>query len=75
MGWGGMLRECSLSLSLSKLLRRERVANKLCLDRYVNFAHGDEPLDVVYGDSLPRLKTIKKKVDPLNRFNQWFNIK
>jgi len=44
-------------------------------DRYVNFAHGDETLDVVYGDSLARLKTIKKKVDPLNRFNQWFNIK
>jgi FAD/FMN-containing dehydrogenase len=42
---------------------------------YVNFAHGDEALSVIYGSSLARLKTIKKRVDPNNRFNQWYNIK
>ncbi|KAI1261812.1 FAD binding domain-containing protein [Xylariaceae sp. FL1019] len=41
---------------------------------YVNFAHGDEPLAEVYGDSLARLKTLKKKYDPTNVFNQWFDI-
>ncbi|KAI0540687.1 FAD binding domain-containing protein [Xylaria digitata] len=30
---------------------------------------------VVYGESLPRLKSIKRRVDPDNWFNQWFNIK
>ncbi|KAI1176593.1 FAD binding domain-containing protein [Nemania sp. FL0916] len=42
---------------------------------YINFAHGDEPLDVVYGDSLPKLKTLKQRVDPTNQFDQWFDIK
>jgi FAD/FMN-containing dehydrogenase len=46
----------------------------LILHRYVNFAHGDEPLEEIYGDSLPRLRELKQKWDPENRFNQWFNI-
>ncbi|KAF2260278.1 FAD binding domain-containing protein [Lojkania enalia] len=41
---------------------------------YINFANGDEDLLVVYGSSLARLRTIKKRVDPGNKFNQWFNI-
>ena len=42
---------------------------------YVNFAHGDEDLEVVYGDSLPKLRELKKRMDPNNIFDQWFNIK
>lgn len=41
---------------------------------YVNFAHGDEPLDVVYGESLGRLQNLKRQYDPNNRFNQWFDL-
>ncbi|KAH6647948.1 hypothetical protein BKA67DRAFT_578957 [Truncatella angustata] len=41
---------------------------------YINFAHGDEPLEVVYGDSLSRLRSIKRRFDPYNRFSQWFDI-
>ncbi|KAI8962424.1 FAD binding domain-containing protein [Daldinia sp. FL1419] len=41
---------------------------------YQNFAHGDEPLEWIYGDSLPRLQQLKKKWDPRGRFNQWFAI-
>ncbi|KAI1469342.1 FAD binding domain-containing protein [Daldinia caldariorum] len=41
---------------------------------YVNFGYGDEDLDVIYGSSLARLRDIKKKYDPNNVFNQWFNI-
>ncbi|KAF1846587.1 FAD-binding domain-containing protein [Cucurbitaria berberidis CBS 394.84] len=41
---------------------------------YINFAHGDEPLEQVYGDSLCRLSQLKGKWDPLGRFNQWFPI-
>ncbi|KAI2625152.1 FAD binding domain-containing protein [Xylaria nigripes] len=47
------------------------------LDRnqtYINFGNGDEQLEVVYGDSLPRLRNIKKHYDPEDVFNQWFNI-
>ncbi|KAF1969966.1 FAD binding domain-containing protein [Bimuria novae-zelandiae CBS 107.79] len=42
---------------------------------YINFANGDEDLSHVYGESLARLRTIKKQIDPQNRFNQWFDIK
>ncbi|KAL8702104.1 MAG: hypothetical protein Q9201_004577 [Fulgogasparrea decipioides] len=41
---------------------------------YINFAHGDEPLEEVYGDSLAKLQALKKRYDPLNRFNQWFPL-
>ncbi|KAF2653492.1 FAD binding domain-containing protein [Lophiostoma macrostomum CBS 122681] len=42
--------------------------------RYINFAHGDEGLDAIYGESVSKLKVIKQKWDPKNRFNQWFPI-
>ena len=41
---------------------------------YINFAHGDEALDVIYGDSLSRLQQLKGVYDPDNRFNQWFPL-
>ena len=41
---------------------------------YMNFAHGDEPLEEIYGESLPRLKELKRQWDPQGRFNQWFPI-
>ena len=44
------------------------------LYRYVNFAHGDEDLSEIYGESLGRLRQVKKQYDPHNRFNQWFPI-
>jgi FAD/FMN-containing dehydrogenase len=42
---------------------------------YVNFAHGDETPEAIYGSNLPRLKELKKKYDPKGVFNQWFTIK
>ncbi|PWY88286.1 FAD binding domain-containing protein [Aspergillus heteromorphus CBS 117.55] len=39
---------------------------------YINFAHGDEDLSVVYGQNVDRLKAIKASVDPTNIFNQSF---
>ncbi|KAI3331730.1 FAD binding domain-containing protein [Xylariaceae sp. AK1471] len=42
---------------------------------YINFAHGDEPLDVVYGKGMCKLKAVKRRVDPENHFNNWFDIK
>ena len=42
--------------------------------RYVNFAFGDEPNDVVYDTSTKRLKFLKTQYDPDNVFNQWFDI-
>lgn len=42
--------------------------------RYVNNAFGDEPLETIYGRNLPKLKALKKKEDPKNRFNQWFPL-
>ncbi|KAI9654001.1 MAG: hypothetical protein M1821_006862 [Bathelium mastoideum] len=41
---------------------------------YVNFAHGDESLQDIYGQNLGRLQSLKKKYDPENRFNQWFSL-
>ncbi|KAL8792451.1 MAG: hypothetical protein Q9195_004984 [Heterodermia aff. obscurata] len=41
---------------------------------YINFAHGDETLEEIYGKSLPRLQVLKKRYDPRNRFNQWFPL-
>ncbi|RYP62676.1 hypothetical protein DL771_009617 [Monosporascus sp. 5C6A] len=41
---------------------------------YINFAHGDEPLDHIYGRSLTRLQQLKRKYDPNKRFNQWFPL-
>ncbi|KAJ4377065.1 hypothetical protein N0V86_006506 [Didymella sp. IMI 355093] len=41
---------------------------------YVNFAHGDESLEAIYGESLTRLKMLKRKWDPKGVFGQWFAI-
>jgi FAD/FMN-containing dehydrogenase len=35
---------------------------------YVNYARGDEPIESVWGDSLPRLAALKKQWDPKNVF-------
>lgn len=43
-------------------------------DRYANFAFGDETNKAIYGTSLAKLKTLKKKYDPRGVFNQWFPI-
>ncbi|KAI4629525.1 uncharacterized protein J4E87_003789 [Alternaria ethzedia] len=42
---------------------------------YANFAFGDETNTAIYGSSLPKLKTLKKKYDPKGVFSQWFPIK
>lgn len=42
---------------------------------YINFAHGDETPEAIYGSSLARLKQLKKKYDPAGAFSQWFTIK
>lgn len=41
---------------------------------YINNAYGDETLEEVYGSSVKRLKEIKRKWDPLNRFGYWFSL-
>ncbi|KAH7074518.1 FAD binding domain-containing protein [Paraphoma chrysanthemicola] len=41
---------------------------------YINFAHGDESLEEVYGENLPRLQELKRRWDPENRFGQWFSL-
>ncbi|KAI0883032.1 FAD-binding domain-containing protein [Annulohypoxylon maeteangense] len=41
---------------------------------YVNFAFGDEENQEVYNDSTSRLQQLKKKYDPYNVFNQWFDL-
>ena len=41
---------------------------------YINFAHGDETLDVVYGQYTQMLLALKAKYDPKNVFNHWFPL-
>ncbi|KAF2171422.1 hypothetical protein M409DRAFT_63700 [Zasmidium cellare ATCC 36951] len=41
---------------------------------YINFAHGDQSLSTMYGQSLPRLQQLKRIYDPWNRFDQWFPL-
>ncbi|KAK2017437.1 FAD binding domain-containing protein [Colletotrichum eremochloae] len=41
---------------------------------YVNFAHGDETPEAIYGSSLSKLRQLKKKWDPSGAFNQWFKV-
>ncbi|KAH8586972.1 hypothetical protein B0O99DRAFT_699490 [Bisporella sp. PMI_857] len=41
---------------------------------YINFAHGDEPNDVVYFSNTARLRSIKKKYDPKHVFSHWLDI-
>ncbi|KAF6829567.1 FAD binding domain-containing protein [Colletotrichum plurivorum] len=38
---------------------------------YVNYAYGDESLESIYGDSLPRLRRLKAKYDPHGRFSYY----
>ncbi|CAG8977805.1 hypothetical protein HYALB_00010890 [Hymenoscyphus albidus] len=40
---------------------------------YINFAFAD-PLETIYGTSLGRLKILKKRYDPFNRFGQYFSL-
>jgi hypothetical protein len=50
---------------------RKALAGGEELHAYVNYAHGDESLEEVYGHQkwrLERLKQLKKKYDPENRF-------
>lgn len=54
------------------MIKREWLANRIC--RYPNFAFGDETNKAIYGSSLPKLQTLKKKYDPKGQFNQWFPI-
>ncbi|PSN68088.1 FAD binding domain-containing protein [Corynespora cassiicola Philippines] len=41
---------------------------------YINFAHGDEEPEAIYGSNLERLRKLKAKWDPAGVFNQWFKI-
>ncbi|KAJ2997448.1 hypothetical protein NUW58_g649 [Xylaria curta] len=58
---------------LARAMREDFVATSGYpnLSVYVSYAHGDEKLEQIYGDSLPRLVALKKKWDPKNifRFN------
>jgi FAD/FMN-containing dehydrogenase len=60
---------------LRKFWSRGSLSKELTWNRYVNFAHGDEELEEIYGENLPRLRELKRNWDPKNRFNQWFNIR
>lgn len=42
--------------------------------RYSNFAHGDESLEEIYGEPLPRLRELKREWDPRGVFDQCFPI-
>ncbi len=44
---------------------------------YQNYAHGDEPLEALYGYEawrLERLRALKRKYDPLNKFKAYHNV-
>ncbi|KAF2962876.1 hypothetical protein GQX73_g10697 [Xylaria multiplex] len=55
---------------LARSLREEFAATSGYPDLsvYVSYAHGDEKLEQIYGDSLPRLIALKKQWDPKNIF-------
>jgi hypothetical protein len=60
------------SIALGLELRDELVAESGYpeLTVFVNYAHGDEKLDRIYGaDKLPRLAALKKKWDPKRVFS------
>ena len=42
------------------------------MHRYINFAHDDEALEVIYGERLSALRDLKRRWEPEGRFNQWF---
>lgn len=56
------------------LMSERNMDSMLTKNRYANFAHGNEGLQAIYDESLPRLKELKKKWDPQRRFSQWFPI-
>ncbi|KAF1815935.1 FAD binding domain-containing protein [Eremomyces bilateralis CBS 781.70] len=59
----------------NKVRTRLRATDGLGKDSsYINFAHGDESLEIIYGDSLSKLKATKAANDPKNVFNQWFPL-
>ncbi len=72
-GWVGSEFYVSLILATVASFLVSYNANTLFAS-YINFAHGDEALQVVYGSSVSRLRSIKNRVDPKDWFNQWFNI-
>lgn len=55
---------CMLLVSCSRLTQA----------RYINFAFGDEPNEVVYDTSTTRLRQLKAQYDPSGVFNQWFKL-
>ena len=56
---------------ISTLLRVVLPFNAL---RYINLAHGDEPLETVYGNNVLGLQILKRLYDPYKRFSQWFPL-
>ena len=42
--------------------------------RYINFAFGDEPNRVVYGENTAKLQALKRQYDPKNVFSHWFDL-
>ncbi|KEY66061.1 hypothetical protein S7711_09426 [Stachybotrys chartarum IBT 7711] len=44
------------------------------LTSYMNFAHGDESVEQIFGPNLPRLISLKKKWDPENLFGYHYAI-
>ena len=52
------------------------ITDKIRIYSYINFAHGDEALETVYGsgERLERLKRIKKEYAPNNVFGSFFPI-
>ena len=60
------------ALALSLELRKEMVATSGYFDLtiFVNYAHGDEKIENIYGaDKLPRLAQLKKTWDPSHIFS------
>ena len=55
-------------------IKRKYLYRTLIKISYINFAHGDEPNEVVYFNNTARLRELKKKYDPENVFNHWFDI-
>lgn len=41
---------------------------------YINFAHGDETPEEIYGENVDRLRSLKAEFDPENVFKYWFGL-
>ncbi|KAI0260039.1 FAD-binding domain-containing protein [Gloeopeniophorella convolvens] len=57
----GALREYSDSIQAAAVADGQNVSSAA---PYINYALFDTPLDILYGDNLPRLRTIRELVDP-----------